>query len=566
MSCVRSVRRWLAPASSLRAEEPGVPPKPGWKLVWHDEFDGTELDQTKWSYRYLGMRESSLISKDSVSLDGHGHLLLTVKEQDGKLLNGMIGTPEAGWMMCMIPVGIVLAAMARSRWVDPLLRERSNVLIGIKAAAIELAKLGCTLLMGLLTAWLLAVLNVVTGNLDRVGGMMFTKPAVDFVAIASLSGQTGHYAKSSSRVRGLPEFGGEYPVSTLAEEIETPGQGQIRALVTSAGNPVLSTPNGARLAKALETLDFMVSIDIYVNETTRHAHLILPPVGPLERSHYDAVLHALAVRNTAKYSPPVLPRPDGGKTDWEILWELGMRLGGMRFNVPVVDGALKALWRAGYVPDVDHVVDLALRIGPYGDRWNPLSKGLSLAKLKRAPHGVDLGPLAPAGREKVRTADGKVDLAPTLLVEDVPRLARWIAEPSPALALIGRRHVRTNNSWMHNCRSLVKGPDRSALLLHPDDAKARGIAAGEMVRVRSRVGAIEARVEVTDEVMRGVVCLPHGYGHAAAADTMRVAGAVTGPNVNAITDDHLLDPVSGTAALSGVPVEIERIGAVAAAS
>jgi anaerobic selenocysteine-containing dehydrogenase len=339
----------------------------------------------------------------------------------------------------------------------------------------------------------------------------------------------------------------------MAEEIETPGDGQIRAMVTIAGNPVLSVPNGERLARALAGLEFMVSVDLYVNETTRHASIILPPTWAFEKPHFDAVLHGLAVRNTVKYSEPVLAAPPDTKDDWEILYELAMRLGGFRTGLSILDRALAFAWRRGKRLDPDRVIDLALRFGPYR---------LSLKKVRRHPHGIDLGPLQPRGaRKRVRTPEGKVELAPPLVVDDVARVARWVdgAHPS-SLLLIGRRHLRTNNSWMHNCRSLAKGPDRATLLMHPDDARRHGLADGAGVRVTSRTGALGARLEVTDAIMPGVVSLPHGFGHAPAAATLKVAGALGGPNVNAVTDDAYLEPLSGTAVLNGVPVTVSASG------
>jgi len=304
----------------------------------------------------------------------------------------------------------------------------------------------------------------------------------------------------------------------------------------------------------------MVSIDIYINETTRHAHLILPPVAALERSHYDVVFHALAVRNTAKWGLPVIAPPPDRKTDWDILYELGMKLGGVRTGLPAVDRALKLAHRAGLAPTADQVVDILLRTGAYGDHFNPFSSGLSLRKLAAAPHGIDLGPLRPAAKEKVRTSDGKVELAPQVLLDDLPRVERWLeARREDAMVLIGRRHLRTNNSWMHNCRSLAKGPDRTALLLNPDDAARLGVCDGQSVRVTSRVGTVNATARLSDEVMPGVVSLPHGYGHAAAVETMRISGALAGPNINLLTDEAFLDPVSGTAALNGVPVTIQAV-------
>jgi anaerobic selenocysteine-containing dehydrogenase len=383
--------------------------------------------------------------------------------------------------------------------------------------------------------------------------MMFTTPAVDLAKLGRKI--AGGYGRWKSRVRGLPELGGQLPAAAMAEEMETPGEGQIKAFVCVAGNPVLSTANGARLSSALSKLDYVVAIDYYLNETARHAHLILPPLHALERSQYDVVFHTLAVRNTAKYSPAMMPPDPGGREDWWILYELGMRLGGLRFGFGPVDKLSKLGWRAGMRVKPDQIIDLALRVGKYGDKLNPLSKGLNLKRLLQSPHGVDLGPLQPCRADRVCTPDGKVDLAPALMVADLPRLEKAFATV-PELVLIGRRHVRNNNSWMHNCKSLVKGPDRSALLMHPSDADRHGLKDGQSVKVSSRVGSVTARLERSADVMPGVVSLPHGFGHEDIKEHMKVAGATPGPNVNFLTDDEFLEPLTGTAALNGVPVTV----------
>ncbi len=382
---------------------------------------------------------------------------------------------------------------------------------------------------------------------------MFPAPAVDLSAVARTLGVSGA-GRFHSRVRKLPEVGGQLPVATLADEIETAGQGQIKGLVTCAGNPVLSAPNGERLGRALATLDFMVSIDLYVNETTRHAHLVLPPTPALARSHYDVVLHALAVRNTAKWSAPVVePEPDS-RDDWAILHGLAREIAKAR-------GGLEWLRVAAF--DVfagktaDDAIDMLLRTGPYGDKLLFWKEGLSLEALRNAPHGVDLGPMSPSREKRVRHPGHKVDLAPADILADVRRVGEEMDRKAEGLVLIGRRHVRSNNSWMHNCPSLVKGPDRSALLVHPEDAAAIGLSDGGEALVRSRVGEVTATVRVTDEVMRGVVSLPHGYGHATAKDTMRIAGALHGPSMNVLTDDAEVDPLSGSAVLTGTPVTVE---------
>jgi anaerobic selenocysteine-containing dehydrogenase len=427
-------------------------------------------------------------------------------------------------------------------------------------AAVAYGRVGiCQNEFGATASWLCEAVNVVTGNFDRPGGAMFATPAVDLTRFArKLIGN--HHGRWRSRVRGLAELGGQLPAAVMAEEMDTPGEGQIRGFVTLAGNPVLSTPNAERLEAALARLEFMVAIDFYINETTRHAHLILPPMHVLERGHYDVVFHALAVRNTVKYSEPVVPpSAEGARDDFAILYELSMRLGGMRFGNAAVDGLARAAWRRGLVPKPDQIIDLFVRAGSYGDRFLPGHRGLNLRKIRAAPHGIDLGPLVPCRGEKVILPGGLVDLAPAPLLADLPRALRWVDQARPPLVLIGRRHVRTNNSWMHNCASLVKGPDRSTLLVHPDDAKRHGLTTGARVRVRSRVGQAIAEVETTEDIMPGVVSLPHGFGHGAARDTLRIAGGVKGPNINLLTDDQRLEPLTGTAALAGVPVEVEAM-------
>ena len=411
---------------------------------------------------------------------------------------------------------------------------------------------------GTIACWLVNALNVVTGRLDEVGGAMFTGPAVDLVGDRRLAGR-GHAGRWTSRVRGLPEFSGELPVAALAEEIDTPGPGQVRALVTLAGNPVLSTPNGARLDRALASLEFMVSIDSYVNETTRHAHVILPPSSPLEREHYDLVFHVLAVRNTAKWSPALFSRPADARHEWEILGGLARRL---IEGPPLQRARARAAVAAATWLGPRRLVDLLLRFGPYGSGVNPFGRGLSVRRLEQAPHGVDLGPLAPCLPGRLATPDRRIRLAPPALVADVARLdaglEAGLAAPPGHVALVGRRDLRSNNSWMHNAPRLMKGPTRCTLRMHPEDAASRGLVDGERVRVVSRVGAIEVVLEVSDEVMPGVASLPHGWGHDRPGVRLSVARALPGASLNDLTDDALVDAASGNAAFSGVPVRVER--------
>ncbi len=413
----------------------------------------------------------------------------------------------------------------------------------------------CTQRFGGLCAWLINAINVVTGHFDRPGGLMFARPAADLADLASLVGQRGSYDRWRSRVSNLPEFSGELPVSALAEEMLTPGPGQLRALITVAGNPALSTPNGAQLDRAMASLDFMVAVDLYLNETTRHAHIILPPVSPLERDHYGLIFHALAVRNTARFSPPLFDSPVGDvRPDWSIILDMARGLLKARGGIEGHLGALAVGAMARVGPR--RWLDAALRVGPYGIG----AQGLTLDRLLEAPHGIDLGPLTPALPERLQSPDGLLDLAPDVLVADVERLREaWTSgslAPAGGLALIGRRDLRSLNSWMHNSDRLVRGQPRCTLLIHPDDAGARGIADGQRVSITSRTGAVEVDAALDAAMMPGVVSLPHGWGHARPGAALSVAARRPGASVNDLTDEIHLDTLTGTAGFSGVPVEV----------
>ncbi|MCW2819446.1 MAG: molybdopterin oxidoreductase family protein [Marmoricola sp.] len=419
---------------------------------------------------------------------------------------------------------------------------------------------------GTLGQWAVHLLNALTGNLDREGGVMFTEPAIDLVA-RGLVGR-GHFGRWHSRVRGLPEFGGELPVSALREEITTPGEGQVRAMVTIAGNPVLSTPDGAGLSAAMADLEHVVAIDLYLNETTRHATVVLPPTSALERDHYDLVFHALAVRNTARFSPAVMPKPEGTRHDWEIFRDLALRVAARRpapGSTTGTAGLVAGLRRRARRTVADLTDRAALSASPTVLVGALLLAGrrTTLGALRRHPEGVDLGPLRPVLPGRLRTRDGLVHLAPELVLADLARLHAWLDEPTPGegeLLLIGRRHQRTNNSWMHNTPRLTRGKARHQLLMHPDDATTRGVVDGARVRIASRVGEVVTEVVTTEDVMPGVVSLPHGYGH--QVDGRRVDGTrteaasrVEGVSINDLTDPERLD-VSGNAAFSGVPVTV----------
>ncbi len=408
---------------------------------------------------------------------------------------------------------------------------------------------------GALCQWLIQALNIVTGNLDRPGGAMFTRPAFDALGLSSAMGQRGSYDRRRTRVRGLPEFGGEFPVAALAEEILTPGDGQIKALVTAAGNPVLSTPNGRQLDQALAQLDFMVSVDIYINETTRHAHYILPPTFGLERDHYDLIFHTLAIRNTTKYSPALLrPRVDA-MHDWNIFDQLVR-------HIEAADRSRQRPWverlRARWLTP-RRAIALGLRFGPYGSGWNPFGAGLTLAKVAAAPHGIDLGPLQPCLPNRLFTRDKTIPLVPPVLRNDLERLENEVGEThttSVTLRLIGRRDLRTNNSWLHNSRRFVKGPNRCTLLMHPTDAAAGHLESGSLVTITSRAGSVRVELEVSDEIAPGVVSLPHGWGHDRDGIRLDIARAHPGVSANDLTDERYLDALCGNAALNGVPVTV----------
>ncbi|MDV6010879.1 molybdopterin-dependent oxidoreductase [Haloechinothrix sp. LS1_15] len=411
----------------------------------------------------------------------------------------------------------------------------------------------CTQEFGGLAAWLLVAINALTGHLDTPGGAMFTTPAIDPIPAASMAGYAGSFGTFHSRVRGLPEFSGELPVSALAEEMDTPGDGRIRALITSAGNPVLSTPNGDRLDRALGGLDFMVSIDPYINETTRHADVILPPTGHLERAHYPLALANYAVRNTARFSPAVFRRGADQRHDWEICAELASRL--LEPRPPLLRGPARLGWRALRALGPEAILELGLRLGPHGLRAG--RRGLSLRSLRRNPQGVDLGPLESRLPERLPGRSPAIDLAPAEYLADLDRLRERIAAiPGDGLVLIGRRQLRSNNSWMHNSPRLVKGKPRCTLLMHPADATERGLGDGDQATLSTRAGEIEVDVEVSQAMMRGVVSLPHGWGHGRPGVRLSVATAHPGVSVNDVTDEFRVDRLTGTSAVSGVPVDV----------
>ncbi len=473
------------------------------------------------------------------------------------------------------------------------IRRMARELAGAERAAVY-GRIGtCTQEFGTLASWLVDVLNVVTGNLDRPGGAMFTKAAAGSSNTRGTPGQGKgmQVGRWHTRVRGLPEALGELPVAGLAEEIDTPGDGQVRVLFTLAGNPVVSTPNAGRMRRALEGLDLMVSLDIYVNETTRHADVILPAPSPLYRSHYDLALYQLAARNIANYSPAVLDLDGSQLAEWQTLLRLAGIAAGQgpdadldAFDDLVLGGLVARDIQAPGSPlagrdaqeliaaleprrGPERVLDWMLRVGPYGDRFGDDPGGLTLAQLEAAPHGIDFGPLQPRIPEVLRTASGKIELAPEPIVADLDRLRASLARHRNGdIVLIGRRQLRSNNSWMHNVPNLVRGKDRCTVHVHPQDAERLGLTDGGLASVTSGRGEVEVTVEVTDAIMPGVVSIPHGWGHDDPEAQLAVAAAHPGANSNLLADEMAVDVPSGNAVLNGIPVELAPVRAATPAA
>ncbi|WP_328402389.1 molybdopterin oxidoreductase family protein [Streptomyces sp. NBC_00390] len=428
----------------------------------------------------------------------------------------------------------------------------------------------CTVEHGTLASWLVDVLNILTGNLDRPGGALFPFSATDRAPRPAGPGKGFALGRWSSRVSGHPEAKGELPMTALAEEIETSGEGQIRAVIAIAANPVLSAPDGDRLDRALEGLDFMVSVDPYLNETSRHADVVLPPPPPSQSAHYDFAFNALAVRNQARYNPAAVPLEAGLMDECEIHARLILAVSGMHGADPsavddmVIQSSLARAVADPHSPvhgqDVTELaaeltghrgaerrLDMMLRLGPYD---------LTLDKLVENPHGIDLGPLQPRIQQVLKTVSGRIELLPGPIADDLPRLRRALGERPAALVLVGRRHLRSNNSWLHNVPSLNGGSNRCTLHVHPEDAARLGLTDGAVVSISADGGRLEAPVEITDTVRTGVVSLPHGWGHNRPGTRMSVASSRPGVNVNQLLDGSRLDPLSGTAVLNGFPVEL----------
>ncbi|MET0750540.1 MAG: molybdopterin-dependent oxidoreductase [Solirubrobacterales bacterium] len=465
------------------------------------------------------------------------------------------------------------------------IRRLARELAGAEHAAVY-ARIGTTTQrFGTLASWLVDVLNYLTGNLDREGGAMFPLAAAA-QRNSSGRGPTGkgvRVGRWQSRVSGRGEVFGELPVAGLAEEIATPGDGQVRGLITIAGNPLVSTPDSGALAEAVETLEFMVSVDIYVNETTRHADVVLPAPEPLAKAHYDAALYQLAVRSVANWSAPVLELPEGQPHEWEVILRLAAIAAGQGPDADIeawdelviqtligrevalpgspIEGRDPAEIAAalGERRGPERIIDFMVRVGPFGEGFGAHPEGLTLERLEASPHGIDLGPMRPRLPDVLRTPSGRIELAPPEIAADVPRLRAELAGEgigrNGEMVLIGRRQLRSNNSWMHNLPALVKGKDRCTVQVHPDDAERLGLAEGGRARVSSASGELVAPVEITDEIMPGVVSIPHGWGHDAPGNRMAVAAAHAGVNSNLLAPVDV-DVPSGNAVLNGIPVEV----------
>ncbi|CAN1496751.1 BisC Anaerobic dehydrogenases, typically selenocysteine-containing [Mycobacteriaceae bacterium] len=455
--------------------------------------------------------------------------------------------------------------------------------IGAARTAAVYGRMGTsTVEFGTVTSWLVDVVNILTGNLDRPGGVMFASSPIASAPRPARPGRGFITGRWHSRVSGHPEALSELPTVALAEEIEAAGDGQIRAVITIAGNPVLSAPDGPRLSEALETVDFMLSVDPYLNETTRHADVILPPPPPSRAGHFDIALSAAVVRNNARYSPPVLPLADGRPDECEILSRLALIVLGMGPDAEptLVDDQVIAGTLGKEVADPDSPVagrtvegltamlpdgpgyerrlDMMLRLGPFGDAFGARPDGLTLQRLKDNPHGIDLGALTSQIPEILRTPSGMVELAPAPILADIPRLHASLGGRDDGFLLIGRRQLRSNNSWMHNLPALSGGSNQCTLQIHPEDASRLGVT--DLAVVTGPGGKLEVPVEITDAIRPGVVSLPHGWGHTAPGTRMSVAARNPGVNVNSLFDDSLLDPLSGNAVLNAVPVEIAAAG------
>ncbi|MEU6224160.1 molybdopterin oxidoreductase family protein [Streptomyces sp. NPDC047042] len=480
-------------------------------------------------------------------------------------------TPEAVAEACDVDAGTI--------------RTLARELAAAPTAAVYGRIGSCTVPHGTLASWLVDVLDILTGNLDRPGGALFPQAATDRTPRPAGPSHGFTLGRWHSRVSQHPEVKGELPLSALAEEIDTPtAEGEpVRALIVVAANPVLSAPDGNRLDRALDSLDFMVSVDPYLNETSRHAHVVLPPPPPSQSPHHDFAFNTLAVRNQVRYNRPAVPLEPDRMAETEILARIVLAATGMHGADPaavdalVIDQTLGKAVKEAHSPvhgrdpqalakeldgdtGPERRLDLMLRLGPYGDGFGVRADGLTLTKLLAHPHGIDLGPLKPRLPQPLKTRSGRIELLPRPIADDLPRLREALRERPAGLVLIGRRHLRSNNSWMHNVPALTGGSNRCTLHIHPEDAAELGVADGDAVRIKGPGGEVVAPAEITDVVRRGVVSLPHGWGHDRPGTRLTHAAVDPGVNINQVLDGSLLDPLSGNAVLNGVPIDLAPAG------
>jgi len=394
---------------------------------------------------------------------------------------------------------------------------------------------------GGLCHWAINTINILTGNFDQEGGAMFPTPAVN---VSAKKSSVPKFRRWKSRVRGLPEFGGELPSSTLAEDILAPGEGQIKALVTSCGNPVLSVPNGNKMDDAFSTLEFMACIDIYLNETTKHADVILPPATGLETPHYAIAFHNLAVHNSAKYSEPAIEKEEGTKFDWEIFQEL--RTAYLKYKEEKTGEAIPD--KQDYT--LEQKLDFFLNFGPHK---------LSLAKLKEHPHGIDLGPLESQLPNRLLTDNQQLNIFPEIYKVALEELTQTNTPENLSFLLVGRRNLRSNNSWMHNLERMVKGPNTCTAIIHPTDAEELNVADGDILQITSEVTTVRIEAEVSDEIMKGTISIPHGWGHHRDGIKMKVASAHAGVSFNDLADEKVTDRLSGASVINAIPIAVQKL-------
>jgi len=484
--------------------------------------------------------------------------------EDGKIDEHRIDKKTRGWtevrqrLAAFAPERVAPGIGIDARTIRRLAREFAQAPTGVVYSRVGT----CNNRHGTVATWATDLLNLVAGRMGVIGGAMLPTPAINISALSPYFND-GH-ARWRSRLRKLPETFGELPSTALAEEIETGGPGQVKALITYAGNPVLSVPNGQRLAQALSRLDFMVAIDLYVNETTRHANVILPPCWTMAEDHFDSFLPNFAVRNVARWCPAVFKRGPKERADWEILLEIAERLGGGASGIGLVDKTVRLARKLGLRWRPQTSLDVLLRLGPHGDRYLPWSKGLNLRRLAASAHGIDLGPLEPGVARRVLHRDRRIRLAARPIMSALAELEANDASSDGGLLLIGRRDLRSSNSWMHNIEALVSGRERCVLFVHPGDAERAGVRDGETATLESRVYCGPVPVHVTDEIMQGVVSLPHGWGHSDVRRWQKVAAARAGTSVNNWTDDGDVEGVVGQSILNGIPVQLRSAVSTAA--